>query len=461
MRIEDIIIDDRERGVFRVHRSSMTSDDLFRLEQQHIFNRCWLYVGHESEVANPGDYRRRTIAGRPLFMVRSREDGQVRVFLNSCTHRGSVICRSDAGNAQVFQCFYHAWTFSSKGELLGVPDQGAYGPAFNRSELGLKQPPRTDSYRGFYFVSFNPDIDDLATYLGEAKEHLDMILDQSEEGMRVISGVHKYTVNSNWKVVVENGQDGYHIATTHRTYFTYINSFGSDESGLTMQGPNPGIAKALGNGHTVVTGQARNGRPIAHWHPIYGEEARKPIAEARQRLVNKYGEARAYEIADTYRLLLIYPNLMINDITAIIVKYVEPLAADRNEITAWQLVPEGESQALRSLRLDGFLALWGPGGFAGPDDVEAFESCQAGYRATETEWSEISRGMFNPNPTGADEIQIRGFWRQWHANVQGLARADVQDRHSTDNPASPASSGEEGGSGAALSPNPEGARPRS
>ena len=362
-------------------------------------------------------------------MVRSREDGQVRVFLNSCTHRGSVVCRNDVGSAHVFQCFNHAcgWTFSSTGELIEVPGEDAYGPGFNRSELGLKQPPRMDSYRGFCFVSFNPSIDDLVTYLGEAKEHLDMILDQSEEGMQVIPGVHKYTVNSNWKLVIENSLDGYHIMPTHRTYFSYIASFGTDDSGLTMQGPVPGIARALGNGHTVVTGQARNGRPIAHWHPMYGEETRKPISKVRQRLVEKHGEARAYEIADTYRLLLIYPNLMINDVTAATIKYVEPLAAGRNEITGWHLVPNGESQAIRSIRLDGFLTLWGPGGFATPDDVEAMESCQAGFLATEAEWSDISRGMLNPSPTGSHEIQMRGFWRQWHANVQGLAQADVQD----------------------------------
>ena len=169
---------------------------------------------------------------------------------------------------------------------------------------------------------------------------------------------------------------------------------------------------------------------------MYGEEARKPIAEVRQRLVEKYGETRAYQIADTYRLLLIYPNLMINDVTATTIKYVEPLAADRNEITGWHLVPRGESQAIRSIRLDGFLTLWGPGGFATPDDVEAIESCQAGFLATEAEWSDISRGMLNPNPTGSHEIQMRGFWRQWHADLQGLAEANVQDRHCADSPAS-------------------------
>ena len=78
-------------------------------------------------------------------------------------------------------------------------------------------------------------------------------------------------------------------------------------------------------------------------------------------------------------------------------------------------------------RLDSFLTFLGPGDFATPDDVEALESCQAGFRATETEWSDISRGMLRPAPQSTDELQMRGFWRQWHANMQGLSKTNVQD----------------------------------
>ena len=146
MELKDLVFDDRERGIFRVHRSSMTSAEIFQREREYIFNRCWIYLGHESEVENPGDYRRRTVAGRPLFFTLGR-DGQVRVFLNTCTHRGALICRSDEGNAEVLQCFYHAWTFNTHGELIGVPGEDAYGPYFDRTELGLKQQPRVESYR--------------------------------------------------------------------------------------------------------------------------------------------------------------------------------------------------------------------------------------------------------------------------------------------------------------------------
>ncbi len=426
MEIKDLIIDDRQRGVFRVHRSSMTSLDLFQRERELIFSRCWIYLGHESEVEKPGDYRRRTVAGRPLFFARG-EDGRLRVFLNTCPHRGALICRSDEGNAEVLQCFYHAWTFNTRGELVGVPGEDAYGPHFDRYALGLKEPPRVESYRGFLFVSFNPDADDLVTYLAGAREYLDLIVDQSEAGMRVIAGSNKYTIKANWKLLAENSLDSYHLVPTHRTYLDYISSLGTDDSGDTLDARPPGAARALGNGHCVTENISRNGRPVARWHPLFGEEAREPIAQIRRRLVEKYGEERAYLMADTSRNLLIYPNLIINDFVAITIRYFEPLAPDHMEVTAWHLVPEGESDAMLANRLDSFLTFLGPSGFATPDDVEALESCQAGYRATEVEWSDLSRGMLKRNPGTSDELQMRGFWRQWHAHMQGLSHANVQD----------------------------------
>ena len=426
MNIKDLIIDDRQRGIFRVHRSTMTSMELFQREQERIFNRCWIYLGHESEVENPGDYRRRTVAGRPIFFVRS-QDGEIRVFLNSCPHRGALICRRDMGNAEVLQCFYHAWSFNTDGELIGVPGADAYGPWFNREEMGLKQPPRVESYRGFYFVCFNPNVEDLVTYLAGAREYLDLIVDQSEEGMRVIPGSNRYGIKANWKLLAENSLDGYHLIPTHGTYLDYVASLGTDDSGDTLAARPPGRARALGNGHCVAENVARNGRPIAHWHPLFGEEAREPIEGARQRLVKKYGEERASQMADISRNLLIYPNLIINDFVAITIRYFEPLAPDGMDVTAWHLVPRQESDALLAIRLDSFLTFLGPGGFATPDDVEALESCQAGFRATEMEWSDISRGMLKPSPGTSDELQMRGFWRQWQAQMQGFSKANVQD----------------------------------
>src|SRR5690349_15262669 len=109
MDVERLVWDQPAAGLFRVHRSALTAPDVLALEGERLFARCWLYVAHDSELPEPGDYRRRTVAGRPLFVVRGR-DGQVRVFHNTCSHRGALVCRRDEGRADQFQCFYHAWT---------------------------------------------------------------------------------------------------------------------------------------------------------------------------------------------------------------------------------------------------------------------------------------------------------------------------------------------------------------
>ena len=118
----ELIVDDRQSGIFRVHRSAMTSEDILAVERQRIFSRCWLYVGHTSELVERGDYRRRSVGGRPLVFVRG-SDGEIRVLYNTCTHRGTIVCRRDEGNAKTFQCFYHAWTFDNReGPRIVWPD---------------------------------------------------------------------------------------------------------------------------------------------------------------------------------------------------------------------------------------------------------------------------------------------------------------------------------------------------
>ena len=73
MELKGLIIDNPEAGIFRVHRSAMTSPEILQMEQERVFNKCWLYLCHESEVEKPGDYRRRNVAGRPLFFVRGSD----------------------------------------------------------------------------------------------------------------------------------------------------------------------------------------------------------------------------------------------------------------------------------------------------------------------------------------------------------------------------------------------------
>ncbi|MCQ4079218.1 aromatic ring-hydroxylating dioxygenase subunit alpha [Streptomyces sp. RB6PN25] len=403
---------------FRVHRSTMTSDRIYRRELERIFAHSWLYVGHESEVRNPGDYVRRPVGGRPVFMVRGAKSGQVHVFHNTCTHRGAVVCRKDAGNAKVFSCFYHAWTFDSEGRLIGVPDREAYGAGRDFSTLGLKSVARVASYRGFVFASFDADIVDLETYLAGAREYLDLVIDAADGEMEIIKGTNQYCINANWKLLVENSIDGYHAVSTHDTYFKYLLSLGTDLStGVS------GSATDLGNGHAVIEYQAPWGRPVAKWEPLFGEQAKKEIERLRQQLIARHGEERGRRIADTNRNLLIYPNLVVNDIMAVTVRTFMPLAPDRMDITAWEMAPRDELPQLRQRRLDSFLTFLGPGGFATPDDIEALESCQQGFSSGGVQWNDISRGMGRASQAN-DEKQMRAFWRRWQEQVGATVEED-------------------------------------
>jgi p-cumate 2,3-dioxygenase subunit alpha len=395
------------------------------LEKQRVFEQCWIYAGHESEIPSPGDFRARHVAGRPVILTRG-SDGEVRVLLNTCTHRGALVCRQPSGNTKSFQCPYHAWTFNNHGELIGIPGEDAYSAAFDRRELALATPPRLENYRGFIFISFNSTIDGLVDYLADAKDYLDLVCDQSEAGMEIVGGTQLYSMRANWKLLVENSMDGYHAPVTHQRYFEFLVDMGVDSRAMRRTG----AGKSLGNGHAVIeSAPAPGGRPIAAWAPHFGGARKAELEAIRQRLEERFGAERAYRITQTNRNLLIFPNLIINDIMAITVRTFFPHTPDYMDITAWALAPIDERPEHRALRLDNFLTFLGPGGFATPDDVEMLESCQMGFANREVEWSDMSRGMKRERPLQNDELQMRAFWRRWHELMTLSRTADIPVRH--------------------------------
>jgi p-cumate 2,3-dioxygenase alpha subunit len=140
-------------------------------------------------------------------------------------------------------------------------------------------------------------------------------------------------------------------------------------------------------------------------------------------LVERFGEERAYLMCNTNRLMLIYPNFALHDIAGVSLRYFEPVGQKYMEVTVQTLAPRDESPGLLNRRLENFLSFLGPGGFAHPDDIEAMESAQLGFRAGAPEWIDASRGMHR-EATAQDELHVRAFWRQWHANLFGNAKAE-------------------------------------
>ena len=133
--------------------ASTPTREIFGLEMERIFSKVWVYVGHESQVANPGDYMTGYLAQQPIILTRDRA-GQIHVLFNRCTHRGAKIVNRERGNERLLTCMYHGWAFGHDGELRGIPlkgisrrggrtVQGKPGPTTTRgrvSRIHLREP---------------------------------------------------------------------------------------------------------------------------------------------------------------------------------------------------------------------------------------------------------------------------------------------------------------------------------
>ena len=418
------IIDDRERGVFKVNRDAFTSEEVLRRERELIFNKCWLFLGHASELKNPNDYLTRSVGGQEVIFNRDRK-GEFHAFFNVCPHRGAQVAREKCGNTIAFKCFYHGWAFNNNGKFSTRSQPGVYPPDFGEDgSVDLAAVPRLESYRDFFFVNFDIGAVPLPEYLAQSKEMFDILADHSPNGMEIVGGVQEYSIRANWKLLVENSYDGFHAIPTHETYFDYLTKhIGPDHVAKAKANiSTPGASRALdfGNGHAAIESIAGWGRPIARSIPPWGEEGKAKAEALMKELEARVGPERAVRIGDRDRNIGIFPNLVLNDIMAITVRTFYPIAPNLMEVNSWALAPIGEDPVTRKHRLDNFLEFLGPGGFATPDDVEALESAQRGYASSRfSPWNDISRGVLKEQPAADDEAQMRSFWRQWDRLMRG------------------------------------------
>lgn len=410
---------DRQGCEFLVPRWAFTDPAVLAKERRLIFSKCWLYACHASEIAKPGDFLTRKVGGRQLLMLRD-EDGEVGVFFNTCSHRGALVCREPRGNAKRFTCAYHGWTYDTRGGMVEQPANSGFPPGFfEDGKKNLHRVPHLAVYRDFVFVCFDrANTTALPDYLGNACEVLDVVADQGPQGMEITSGGQHYSMRANWKLLYENSADGYHAITAHASYFDYL----AASVGVFRKDFDPtnvgGGGTALGGGHAVIEYQAPWGRPVAQWVPQWGESGQQAIAAVKAELAARLGEERAARVAEWNRNILIFPNLVINDIMGLTVRTFQPVDTGYLEVSAWSLAPRGESEEMRSWRQYNFNEFLGPAGFATPDDQEMLELCQQGYEnMPDVEWNDISKGMNKEKNSGDDEIQMRAFWLEWDARM--------------------------------------------
>ncbi|MGD9861538.1 MAG: benzoate 1,2-dioxygenase large subunit [Marinobacterium sp.] len=378
---------DKEKGLYRGRRDMFTDPELFELEMKHIFEGNWVYLAHESQVANPNDYFTGYIGRQPIVITRNK-DGELNCFINACSHRGAVLCRKKKDNKAVFTCPFHGWSFNNSGKLVKVkdPNDAGYPDSFNCEGSHDLKKVRMENYRGFLFGSLNDEVKPLVEHLGDAAKIIDMIVDQSPDGIEVLRGSSTYIYDGNWKMQAENGADGYHVSSTH---WNYVSTLGRRKTGLSADdvkamdvgtwNKQQGGSYAFENGHILL------------WMQFPNPEDR-PLFEKRNELVEKHGVYKADWMISNLRNLCLYPNVFLMDQMSTQIRHFRPLSVNKTEVTIYCFAPKGETNEARAHRIRQYEDFFNASGMATPDDLEEFRACQEGFNAKKLPWNDLSRG---------------------------------------------------------------------
>ncbi|MEO7402085.1 MAG: Rieske 2Fe-2S domain-containing protein [Burkholderiales bacterium] len=424
----------------RVHHSVYSDPALFEREMDQLFGRTWLLLGHASQVKAPGDFFTTRMGREPVIVVRGR-DNQIRVLVNRCTHRGSVVCADHAGNAGQFVCPYHGWTYSTDGKLNFVPTPQGYGldPKSPSAALALKPVARVADYRGFIFASLAATGPSLTDWLGHMTSSFDDLVDRAPDGeIEIAGGVFKHAYNGNWKLVLENHLDGVHPNYVH------ISSVHAARDAADPATPE----KYADIG---IRQMRQNGAPEPVWEAIglwttdwghgfmgdYHDDSRlvvglqNPVfAEYKRRLEAAKGVEEVKRILGVTRWnSIVYPNVSFMSQFRQ-VRIVHPLAVDRTVVYTYNVRLKGAPDEMYRDTVAFSNTVNGTASWVLTDDLEVYERIQRGLTAREPEWVNLSRGVGNDQPdehgllrggTGTSEIFVR---RQFDAWLRYMKNAD-------------------------------------
>jgi phenylpropionate dioxygenase-like ring-hydroxylating dioxygenase large terminal subunit len=376
-----------------VDRSLYTDPDIFEQEMQRIFERSWIYVGHESEFTRPGDFRTTEIAGQPVIAVMG-DDSKVRVLYNSCRHRGALVELDAAGNREGFQCLYHHWEYGRDGRLVNVPRREGQGADFKLEAHGLVPLPKVGAVHGLIFASLDPKAPPLEQWIGKAASYLEPIATYFGKPLAVY-GDYEYAYNGNWKLICENTVDDYHPQ--------YLHSATYRESAKRIGGL--GISAAFMGGQKAAAAEASRQQCDLGMHGFITWRAQDSMLTAQKE------RALHLHLSLFPSLLLLYDP--IRDVVGL--RVVKPDAADRTRVHTICLGPADAAPERRRAIAERFNHNWGPTGRVGPDDISCFEILQKGLKARAGGDVLITRGMDKGPLDGVagDEQAVRAIWNGW------------------------------------------------
>jgi phenylpropionate dioxygenase-like ring-hydroxylating dioxygenase large terminal subunit len=362
--------------------------EVYRQELKSIFTKTWNFVAHASEIPNPRDFVTRFIGADPVIVCR-QADGSVRVMLNSCTHKGALLCRQDTGRTNRFMCPYHGFAFRPDGSLASVPlEKECYGPNFDRADYSLIAA-RVEEVTGLLFATWDNNGPSLREYLGNYTKLLEATFARTSAGMEVVGPPQRWIVASNWKLGPEQfAGDGYHALTSHVSVGTRETQLGS-LNGIDISINGHG-ARCIGPDPLKITGSHMRGEerhdnshsalralPPTGLTPVLVEEF---LATASQ-------EQIALVAACPPTVGTIFPNFMwlcvqipgpnsnvlfgMHDI-----RIMRPLSHDRTEMWSWALVERDIPQELKDEALNARTFYFSPAGAIERDDVEMWTRIQ-------------------------------------------------------------------------------------
>jgi phenylpropionate dioxygenase-like ring-hydroxylating dioxygenase large terminal subunit len=255
------------------------SAPFFRAEQEGIFRGAWLLVAHVSQLSRPGDYVSQTVAGEPIAVVRG-DDGQLRAFSNVCRHRASRVLDGHGNCGKAMRCPYHGWTYGLDGRLLGVPERTGFR-GLDKDANGL-WPLACEVSAGFVFASLAAEPEPLDAYLSG---FADRIAPYRPESL-VEYARGEDVLPLNWKNVVDNYLEGYHIPVGH-----------------------PGLLRLLD--YKRYTVETTSGKASFARSPLRDKASRNWQERLYQRLVRPMPGLTTDE-ADTWSYIFVFPGMTWN-----------------------------------------------------------------------------------------------------------------------------------------------------
>ena len=415
----------------RVHRDVYTDPEIFQLEMERLWSRTWIYVGHASQVANPGDYITVDVAAKPVIMVR-HTDGTVRVLMNRCAHKGTKVVYDFAGNTgKTFRCPYHAWTYRTDGTLLNIPLKEGYERtqlAQTEAARGLAPVKNVEIYRGFVFARLSERGIGFKDYFGDSLSSIDNLADRSPEGeLEITGGCLRYLHNCNWKMFVENLNDTMHPMIAHAS------SAGTARKlweGKPAEAAKPMVIEQIAPFASDYKFFDDMGvRVYRHGHSFSGvhfsiHSSYSALGDYEALMKRAYGDERAQKILGTVRHNTVYyPSLTIKGAIQSI-RVARPLAADKTLLESYTFRLKGAPDILLERTVMYNRLINSPMSVVGHDDLHCYRSIQEGLAAEGNDWVSLHRDYAASEVralqekaeltcNGTSEISMRNQFRAW------------------------------------------------